>query len=48
MVNEIKIPHEIVNDDVVTIAEWNFDNGAEVSPLDIVAHIETSKAVIEV
>jgi serine acetyltransferase len=46
--NEIKIPHEIVNDDVVTISKWNFENRAKVRSEDIVALIETSKAIIEV
>jgi len=46
--NEIKVPHEIVNDDVVTISKWNFENGAKVCSQDIVVLIETSKAIIEV
>jgi acetyltransferase-like isoleucine patch superfamily enzyme len=45
---EIKVPHEIVNDDLVTISQWNHENGAHVRSRDTVALIETSKAVIEV
>lgn len=46
--NEIKVPREIVNDDVVTVSEWNFNTGDKVHSKDIVVLIETSKAIIEV
>ncbi len=45
---EVRVPHETVNDDVVTIAHWRVEQGAEVRAQDIVVEIETSKAIIEV
>jgi len=44
---EIRIPREIVNDDVVKIAAWEVETGAKVQPKQVVASIETSKAVID-
>lgn len=48
MTKEIHVPHEIVNDDIVAIAQWNFTAGAQVESQDVVALVETSKAVVEV
>ena len=48
VLKEISIPHETVNDDVVIIARWCFEQGAAVRAQDVVAEIETSKAVLEV
>jgi acetyltransferase-like isoleucine patch superfamily enzyme len=45
---EIRIPHEIVNDDVVIIARWRVAHGAEVRAQDVVAEIETSKTVLDI
>ena len=44
---EIRIPREIVNDDVVKIAAWEVAHGSKVTPKQVVAAIETSKAVID-
>ncbi len=44
---EIRIPREIVNDDVVKIAAWEAADGAKVQTKQIVVSIETSKAVID-
>jgi acetyltransferase-like isoleucine patch superfamily enzyme len=44
---EIRIPREIVNDDVVKIAAWEVADGAKVQPKQVVVSIETSKAVID-
>jgi len=44
---EIRIPREIVNDDTVKIAAWEVENGAKVQLKQVVASIETSKAVID-
>ncbi len=45
---EIRIPQEIVNDDVVLIAAWEAEHGAKVAPKQVVVSIETSKAVVDV
>ena len=45
---EIRIPREIVNDDVVLIAAWEAEHGAKVAPKQVVASIETSKAIVDV
>lgn len=44
---EIRVPREIVNDDTVKIAAWEISEGARVKPGQVVASIETSKAVID-
>ncbi len=44
---EIRIPREIVNDDVVKIAAWEVADGAKVQAKQVVVSIETSKAVID-
>jgi acetyltransferase-like isoleucine patch superfamily enzyme len=44
---EIRIPREIVNDDVVKIAAWEVADGAKVQAKQVVVAIETSKAVID-
>ena len=44
---EIRIPREIVNDDTVKIAAWEVAEGAAVKRGQVVAAIETSKAVID-
>ena len=44
---EIRIPREIVNDDVVKIAAWEVADGSKVHPKQVVVSIETSKAVID-
>ena len=48
MINEITVPREIVNDDMVTIVSWLFAAGDRVGPQNVVVSIETSKAVIDV
>ncbi len=45
---EIRIPREIVNDDVVLIAAWEAEHGAKVAPKQVVVSIETSKAIVDV
>lgn len=45
---EIRVPREIVNDDVVTIADWQVTTGDRVEPKDTVVLVETSKAVVEI
>src|SRR5690606_10874485 len=45
---DIRIPHETVNDDLVTVQSWAVAHGARVSPGQVVVHIETSKAVLEI
>ena len=45
---EIRVSQETVNDDTVTIASWRAANGGRVRSKEIIAHIETSKAVLEV
>ena len=45
--SEIRIPREIVNDDVVKIAAWEVTHGSKVNVKQVVAAIETSKAVID-
>ena len=45
---DITVPREIVNEDVVTVAEWQVANGDRVEPNKTVVIIETSKAVLEV
>ena len=44
---EIRVPRETVNDDVVTVAGWRYEDGARVRRGECVAEIETSKAVLE-
>lgn len=48
MSSEIRVPREIVNDDHVIIATWNYAEGDQVRPLDVVATVETSKALVDV
>jgi acetyltransferase-like isoleucine patch superfamily enzyme len=45
---EVRTPHETVNDDIVIIAAWRVDDGGAVRAQDVLADIETSKAVLEV
>lgn len=45
---DIIVPRETVNDDTVTITEWNFKSGDSVKKGDLLLVIETSKASIEV
>lgn len=45
---EIRIPRETVNDDTVTIQSWHAAHGARVTTKQLVASIETSKAVLEI
>jgi sugar O-acyltransferase (sialic acid O-acetyltransferase NeuD family) len=45
---EIKIPKENVNDDVVVLYNWNAKNGEKVSGGQIIAEVETAKAVLEI
>ncbi len=45
---EIRIPRETVNDDTVTIQSWHAAHGSRVTAKQLVAGIETSKAVLEV
>lgn len=45
---EIRVPHETVNDDFVTVVEWHAEQGDRVSSGQTVVSIETSKMVMEV
>ncbi len=45
---DIRVPHETVNDDVVTIVQWHIEPNAPVQRGRVLASIETSKAVLEV
>ena len=45
---EIRVPRETVNDDTVTIQSWHATHGARVTAKQLVASIETSKAVLDV
>ena len=46
--SEIRIPREIVNDDIVTIQKWLVSNGDYVSNKQTIALVETSKTIIEI
>ena len=46
--NQVVVPHEIVNDESVTLVEWLVADGLEVTPAQIVARLESSKGVIDV
>jgi len=46
--SEVRVPRETVNDDVVTVQQWDVKHGESVRKGDVVVHIETSKAVLEV
>ncbi len=43
----IRVPHEVVNDDTVVVAEWRVQEGDFVRAQDVVALIETSKSMLE-
>ncbi len=45
---EIRVPRETVNDDTVTVQSWHAAHGARVTAKQLVAGIETSKAVLDV
>lgn len=45
---DITVPHEIVNDDYVTIVEWHAEQGAIVKSGQTLVSIETSKMVMDV
>lgn len=45
---EIRVPRETVNDDLVTVQSWAVKHGDRVRAQDVVVHIETSKAVLDV
>jgi len=45
---EIRVPRDSVNDDYVTIVAWRYRSGERVRAREVVASIETSKAVIDV
>ncbi len=45
---EIRVPRETVNDDTVTVQSWHAAHGARVTTKQLVASIETSKAVLEI
>lgn len=42
------IPRESVSDDVVLLGEWLVGDGQQVAAGQIVAHVETSKAIVEI
>lgn len=46
--SEIRVPRETVNDDLVTVQSWAVKHGDRVRAQDVVVHIETSKAVLDV
>lgn len=48
MSNEIRVPRETVNDDVVKVVRWLARDGEVVRPGATVVEIETSKTVLEV
>lgn len=45
---EIRVPRETVNDDTVTVQSWHATHGARVTAKQLVAGIETSKAVLDI
>ena len=45
---EVRTPHETVNDDIVIIASWCVEEGSAVRNQDVIANIETSKAVLDI
>jgi len=45
---DIHVPHEIVNDDYVTIVEWHVEQGGAVKSGQTLVSIETSKMVMDV
>lgn len=47
-ISEIRVPRETVNDDLVTVQSWAVKHGDRVRAQDVVVHIETSKAVLDV
>ena len=46
--NQIVVPHEIVNDETVTLVEWLVADGHEVKSGQVVARLESSKGVIDI
>tara|TARA_B100001540_G_scaffold312499_1_gene333734 strand:+ start:1582 stop:2604 length:1023 start_codon:yes stop_codon:yes gene_type:complete len=44
----IIVPHEVVNDDYVTLVNWHISNNQKVIPDDLLFEFETSKTTIEV
>ncbi len=46
--NQVVVPHEIVNDESVTLVEWLFADGQEVRQGQVVARLESSKGVMDV
>ena len=46
--HSIKVPHESVNDDYVTIVKWHVTNGQQVVFDDLIFEFETSKSIEEV
>jgi pyruvate/2-oxoglutarate dehydrogenase complex dihydrolipoamide acyltransferase (E2) component len=46
--NQVVVPHEIVNDESVTLVEWLVADGLEVTQGQIIARLESSKGVIDV
>jgi len=46
--SEVRVPRETVNDDLVTVQQWSVKQGERVRKGDVVVHIETSKAVLDV
>lgn len=45
---EVRTPHETVNDDIVIVTAWRVEEGSAVRSQDVIADIETSKAILEV
>lgn len=45
---EIRVPREIVNDDIAIIIGWQVTTGCRVKHREIIALLETSKAIVEV
>jgi pyruvate/2-oxoglutarate dehydrogenase complex dihydrolipoamide acyltransferase (E2) component len=45
---EVRTPHETVNDDIVIVTAWRVEDGSAVRSQDVIADIETSKAILEV
>jgi pyruvate/2-oxoglutarate dehydrogenase complex dihydrolipoamide acyltransferase (E2) component len=46
--NQVVVPHEIVNDETVTLVEWLAEEGQAVKAAQVVARLESSKGVIDV
>jgi 2-oxoglutarate dehydrogenase E2 component (dihydrolipoamide succinyltransferase) len=46
--NQVVVPHEIVNDETVTLVEWLAGEGEAVKAAQVVARLESSKGVIDV